>query len=166
MRLLLLALVLVSAPLASAQPVTRNVIYGGPVLGANALGGRLGYEFRRVDDGDWSLPLSFEVTVVHVDNADNDFEGLLVGYSGGASLARRIGETNAHLQAGLQVSVGTEEVEGDRDFLLGTRVSLGVLRYPPDTGLVMGAGVYGVRVFGSEIYPDDLGVTLTIGRQF
>ncbi len=166
MRLLLLALLL-TASAASAQSGGRfrTVVYAGPLLGANAIGGRVGYELRRAHRGPWSLPISFELTVADVNDPDNEYDGLFVGYSGGASLAHRLGPSTTHLQAGVQVSLGTEKVEDDRDLLLGTRLRLGVIHYPTDTGFTVGAGVYGMRIFGSEFYPEDVGVIVTVGRQ-
>ncbi len=169
MRLLALAVLLAPA-LASAQtPVpgqTRSALYIGPVVGVHAIGGRLGYEIRRTHPGDWSVPLSVELTVIQVESPDDDFEGLFTGLSSGASLARRLGDSDTFLEAGLHVSLGSEETDDGRHLLVGTRLGVEVVRYPTGSGVFYGAGVYGSRLFGSELYPEDVGATLTVGRQF
>ena len=150
-----------------AERSIRTFISGGPILGANAVGGRLGYGVRPVQAGDWLLPVAFEVAVLRTENPDTGSEGTFSTYGGSIQAARRLGHSNVFVQPGLQISGGTEQLSSDgTGFFLGGRLSLDVIRYPADRGIVVGAGVYGTRLFGSDLYPRDVGFSLTLGGQF
>lgn len=157
------------APVASltvaAERSFRTFVTGGPVLGGNATGGRVAYGIRPVSGGAWSIPLTLEVSVIKTRSA-NGGEGLFANYGGTVQAARRLGQSSLYLQPGLQVSGGSEQVSGASNYFFGGRLSADLVRYPDDRGLIVGVGVYGSRLFGSELYPRDAGVALTLGGQF
>ena len=150
----------------AAERSIRTFVSGGPILGANATGGRLGYGVRTVGDGAWSVPLTFEASVVKTQNTDAGIEGVFTTYGGTVQLARRLGQSSAYLQTGLQLSGGSETVFDNQSFFFGGRLGADLIRYPADRGLIVGLGVYGSRLFGSNLYPRDAGVSLTVGGQF
>ena len=151
---------------AAAERSFRTFVTGGPILGGNATGGRIAYGIRLVDGGAWSFPLTLEASVVKTQNAQAGVEGVFATYGGTVQAARRLGASNVYLQPGLQISGGTEQLYGDQNVFFGGRLSADLVRYPADRGLIVGVGVYGSRLFGSEVYPRDAGVSLTLGGQF
>ena len=151
---------------AAAERSFRTFVTGGPVVGGNATGGRIAYGIRSVGGGAWSVPLTLEASVVKTQNARAGVEGVFATYGGTVQAARRLGASNVYLQPGLQISGGNEQLYGDQNFFFGGRLSADLVRYPADRGLIVGVGVYGSRLFGSEVYPRDAGVALTVGGQF
>ena len=159
-----------AAPVASlteaAERSFRSFVTGGAIVGGNATGGRLAYGMRSVGDGAWSFPLVIEASVVKTQNPRAGVEGVFATYGGTVQAARRLGASNVYLQPGLQISGGNESLGGEQRFFFGGRLGVDLVRYPADRGLIVGVGVYGSRLFGSEVYPRDAGVALTVGGQF
>ena len=150
----------------AAERSFRSFVTGGAILGGNATGGRVAYGVRSVNGGAWSFPLTVEASVVKTQNPRAGVEGVFATYGGTVQAARRLGASTVYLQPGLQISGGNESLGGEQRFFFGGRLSADLVRYPADRGLVLGVGVYGSRLFGSEVYPRDAGVALTVGGQF
>lgn len=144
----------------------RTFVAGGPIVGVNAVGARIGYGIRRPSAGAWEFPLGFEATALKTENPETGLEGTFTSYSGTALAARRLGASQVFLQPGVQITGGTEQVHGETEWFFGGRLGLDLVRYPADAGLVAGVGVYGARLFGSELYPRDVGVSGIVGVQF
>lgn len=145
----------------------RTFVTVGPIVGANAVGGRLGYGVRRVgQQGPWEFPVGFEAAVLQTENPETGDEGTFSTFGGSAAAARRLGARPLYLQPGLQIAGGTEDVRGQTELFFGGRLGVDLVYYPEDTGVVAGLGVYGSRLFGSDFYPWDVGVTGTLGVQF
>lgn len=162
---------------ASAAPATprltdaaeysfRTFVVGGPLVGANALGGRLAYGLRPVEPAPWIVPVTLEAVVLKTENTARGVEGVFSTFGGTIQAARRLGQTSAYLQGGLQIAGGSERIGSDQGFFFGGRLGADLVRYPANRGLVVGLGVYGSRLFGSQLYPQDVGVSVTVGGQF
>ena len=162
-----------AAPVSSPSPLAeaaeqsiRSFVSGGPLVGANGVGGRIGYGIRSANAQTWLVPAAFELSVLQTENPDRGIDGVFAAFGGSIQVARRLGQSPAYLQGGLVISSGTETIGSESQFFLGGRLSAEIVRYPTDRGAILGLGVYGSRLFGSALYPRDAGVALTLGRQF
>lgn len=154
-----------TSPADASGPSFRTTVSGGAIIGGNATGGRIAVGLRPVTDAAWSFPLVFELAVLKTDDGTGR-EGVFSTYGGMFQASRRLGTSTAFLQPGIQITGGTETENSDNRFFFGGRLSLDLVRYPAEKGLVAGLGVYGSRLFGSEVYPRDVGVSVTLGGQF
>lgn len=144
----------------------RTVLTAGPVVGVNAVGGRLGYGIRRLGTGAWEFPLGFHASILRTENPEAGLEGTFASYGGSIEVARRLGSSQAYLQPGLQLAGGSEQINDDSGLFFGGRLGIDLVYYPADKGIVAGVGVYGSRLFGSDLYPRDAGVSGVLGVQF
>ena len=162
-----------AVPLSSPSPLAEaaeqsilSFVSGGPLVGVNGVGGRIGYGIRSANSQTWLVPAAFELSVLRTENPDRGVEGVFAAFGGSIQVARRLGQSPAYVQGGLVISSGTETIGFENQFFLGGRLSAEIVRYPTDRGAILGLGVYGSRLFGSALYPRDAGVALTLGRQF
>ena len=156
-----------SAELARASRSMRQYVVVGPVLGRSGTGGSLTAGVLDTAPSDWVLPRAFSAVFLSIDDPDRGVSGTFF-YGGGAlSAGKRLSPGGPVAQASGMVTFGSEEVEGvGSSFFLGGRMGVDLVHYPADKGLVVSGGVFAMRLFGSELYPSDVGVTAGVGFQF
>jgi hypothetical protein len=114
------------------------------------------------------VPFSVSATVLSVDDEERGVSGLFAHTGGALSLVRRLSPSGLGIQGSFQLIGGTESFEGSEEdsFFFGGRLGAGLAFYPPARGVVAQAGLFGSRLFGSELYPSDVGFVTSVGYQF
>ena len=157
-----------AAATTEAMRSMRQFLTVGLLSGDVARGGTLTYGAWNPTGGDWIVPFSANLTVLSVDDPERGVEGAFFHSGGAVSVVRRLNASGFGLQGSLQAILGSETFEGsdDTSYFAGGRAGVGLAYFPVDTGVVANAGLFGSRLFGSELYPSDVGFTVNVGYQF
>ena len=156
----------------AAMRTKRGFVTFGPQLSSRAKGGVLAIGVRDTAADAWSVPFLFHAAILGVNDEERGVEGVFA-YTGGAVYGvRRLNPSGLAFQFGGTVIGGSEsypdsDQERQREqFFLGGRLAADLAYYPNNTGVVATVGVFGSRLFGSELYPSDVGFTVNVGYQF